>query len=742
MDAADPSVVRHNATEFLIKSLSPLHLIVSAVIEPTQYEMDRIVFPLNNSEQLATFSSPQPPPSDEKTEQTGFSNWKRPYAKGKAAENGDLLADWTLAQGAFKELQEDHKKLREEHQALLDKDKSMEEAYEKQLGEATEKIAALQEDFRKTRDQLSDSRKNHRDTSLLLEKSAEDLAYEKKQRTDSEKQNERLQKDLEHEKAAVAYGVSTLDTLHADIAASDKARQEAIQQREQALSKQREAELELESLRRDLDVSQSRATELEGENEELRNVVRLQEGLEGDIERQREQLLGQERTLLVKDERISQLERQYQKERARNLDAAEAHDAAVAASPTDSPPQPMSNLGESLQAELEAVDDDDYQESFYEPVVELSDVTEVIAWADSPIAPASAPPSTFSIYDAASTTPVAPASAPPSAISIINAASTAPAAPASTPPTAPVAPASAPPSTITIHDAASIVPVAPTPARVSALTVNVEQVASVTPIARQTTTTASTYTQTDAPVLSTAIPQHAASAIAPVEIVIPQFTTVSIQTDTPEPTAAVSTQTDAPELTAISTQTDAPVPTAAVSTQTESLQLTTTVIDTATVGTQTTTSNATISIALVTVTHETQPLDDVPRACSTTSTKTQTAGATETEPAAPILITTSKKTSPSDWFVRLLLPLLGAYCFFLYMELDSWRTANGIGFGNGYSNMAERSGAFGNGRYLFGYIPIAMDIGDSWASEQIARHMSMAITHFENWAGISYAPHY
>jgi hypothetical protein len=90
----------------------------------------------------------------------------------------------------------------------------------------------------------------------------------------------------------------------------------------------------------------------------------------------------------------------------------------------------------------------------------------------------------------------------------------------------------------------------------------------------------------------------------------------------------------------------------------------------------------------------------------------------------------------------LLAVLFAVYSLVLQAELATWKNANGVGFGGGYGNVASRSGAYGNGRHLFGFIPMGMDIGNSWVSEQIARHMSLAISLIEDWAGITNEPMY
>jgi hypothetical protein len=92
-------------------------------------------------------------------------------------------------------------------------------------------------------------------------------------------------------------------------------------------------------------------------------------------------------------------------------------------------------------------------------------------------------------------------------------------------------------------------------------------------------------------------------------------------------------------------------------------------------------------------------------------------------------------------FLQAILPaiaaLLAFLCLWQYAQLESWETANDYNYSSSYDNR----GAFGNGRYVFG-IPVGMDVGGNWYTEQLARFMSMMITSVESWAGIEHVTAY
>jgi hypothetical protein len=82
--------------------------------------------------------------------------------------------------------------------------------------------------------------------------------------------------------------------------------------------------------------------------------------------------------------------------------------------------------------------------------------------------------------------------------------------------------------------------------------------------------------------------------------------------------------------------------------------------------------------------------------------------------------------------------IVACYLFTVMTLVDELRPANGdgdihdYGYGYGYVGMYDRSGAYGNGRYLFNKIPIAMDLG---GFEPLAGFSSRLIACLEEWAG-------
>jgi predicted nucleic acid-binding Zn-ribbon protein len=277
-----------------------------------------------------------------------------------------------------------------------------------------------------------------------------------------------------------------------------------------------------------------------------------------------------------------------------------------------------------------------------------------------------------------------------------------------------VEPASLPNLRIDVNETASLSPVDSVPPK---LTVALNEIASVSPIERTVNTT-SASAQTDTQDLTTEILHTTmleTSPIAPLEIT----------------TSTTSSQTEASKLCSI-------------------------VVDAASVAVAPVeaergpASNATITP--ITVAHELDPIESPISEPSTTlkvatvSTAVQTSAAPEnpvsTATAPLVLAPKHNKITFLQSLFAILMALLTYYCLKLYTENQTWRYANGVGYNYGSGSSYNHNGAFGNGRYLFGVIPLAMDIGGSSWSEQFAKLVSMGISSFEDWAGISYAPHY
>ncbi|KNG46293.1 hypothetical protein TW65_86030 [Stemphylium lycopersici] len=778
------------------------------------------------------------------------------------------------------------------------------------LADLTTENDGLRSKVNSLRADLAKAENAEREANYELEKSRQALKEEKDHLEELQAQIYRLEKDIEHEQAATKDAEGRVEVLYTDLDQKSFAHRSALDDRDNALADLKDKELQYEDLERQWQECEDRIAQLEAEKEDAQFAVNAAADAESDQARLREQIADLERTIMVKDERISHLEMQVQKERQRNYNNADAIARSLAASPVEEDDHYGAIGFDSLEAELSMVDD---EESVYEPEPnDYSKISEtLLTW--SPIAPALQPPSklhtqdaasisprapkvpllttdvrqagsleprepapvapssidlnvgastepvaarvpthefsvpgtastapiepvraspseisvnegavtepvaaripthAFSVPETASTSPVEPARASPSQISVNEGAATAPVA-ARTPThefsvpgtasTEPIEPARTPLSSIYAHESASTVPVEPTralpssiyaqesastspiePARASPSTISVHETASLAP-------------QDPAPAPQSTLNQHEIANISPREPGPPTLAvdvkeaasttpivhqvlaltnqvidhaTVSTTPIEPieTPTASISTQTDAPVLASqlaghatVSTTPVAPtnIPTICDVSDTSVIDISP--IEPKTVqrklitkGTQTTPHESpSIGVAPVLITHEVEPIEQVlpkpePKRPTASAGVQTTMDTPVEEPEViqappPVLVTTSNKFGGTEMMLLLLMTLLAVICVYFYAKVNAWEAANGVGLGGGYGNMASRSGAYGNGRHLFGILPVGMGVGDSWFSEQFARHMSSAVSRFEDWAGIAYEPHY
>ncbi|KAF2822894.1 hypothetical protein CC86DRAFT_372681 [Ophiobolus disseminans] len=603
----------------------------------------------------------------------------------------------------------------------------------KLLSDYEDEIFKLESEVKKLNETITNQRIEIASVNQSLEDSRTELEGRKKQADEYQNQveqlrvvGEQLKIDVEHQKTVAATIDASLNKAYADLSTANEKRLAVLEAKDQIELDNERWKLQYEDLYQEWQEATKRIEDL---LEELRDIERIDinvQNLEADIENLQKEIADHQRTLIVKDERIAHLENQVQKERRQNrqnadnaADAAAAA-AAAAASGTDEAAPVFSSHGESLESELNSASDEyDYIE-----YLELSEITQLVDYA-------------------------------------------------------PIEPADRPDCTIDITEAASIPPVI---AAVPELTIKVTEAGSVTPVERQVNTT-STGVQTDVPTLSikplpevtldilpiapaetpaltTNLPTKAIFEITPVAPAGPPALTELHPETTFEflpippadipilrtellPKATFEILPKAPidiATTTTATQTEAP--------RVELPKLTSQVVDKASIAIPpveakskpTTSADPKSTLGDVTAIFEEHPIDARPSTMSTASTATQTT--TTSFEAGTILTTYRPVTSKSNKISRLqtvLSILLAIYCLHLYIELDSWRYANGIGYT--YSN-SGRTGAFGNGRHLFGVIPIAMDIGDSWWEEQLAKFTSIAIKGFEDWAGLDYRPLY
>jgi hypothetical protein len=416
-------------------------------------------------------------------------------------------------------------------------------------------------------------------------------------------------------------------------------------------------------------------------------------------------------------------------------------------------------------------------------------VQDIVSFA--PDQPAIAPLD-YSPQNAASTEPVEPARVPLSIVDVNHIASYAPDQPAGAPldyslqnaaSTEPVEPARAHLSMVDVHDIASYAPKQPTG---TLLRLHEQTSVSTEPVesARDTLAfddvydVASFAPKRPASVAST-ISRHEIANYAPKEPSLPLLTVdvteaastcpiarqitsaeFSTQTDAPATTNNFSTQTDAPITTDLAIQTDAlVVATTESSAQTDAPALTSqllthTALATTPIepSTQITTAKPNNHIIPVVVTREIIPVEQTllkpepERPNTTTEAQAHTNNDTAEErviaKTSPVMATRAKKARFAGWIPILSTVLFAVWSLILQAELATWKNANGVGFGGGHGNVASRSGAHGNGRDLFGDIPIGMNIGNSWVSEQIAQRMSVAMSFLEDWVGIVNEPMY
>lgn len=436
-------------------------------------------------------------------------------------------------------------------------------------------------------------------------------------------------------------------------------------------------------------------------SEELEELNAATQNLQADQERQTELQRELERTIIVKDERIAQLEQQFQKERQRALHAEQvrndAHEAAATSPIHDAVPL-FSDAGNSLQSQLDEADYDEGGPEYFDE--EPQALSEITAISSPPVEPVR-PKSTVQVCDVVDLSPFYPAS---------------------------------PRLTSHVHGGESVAPqevVAPK------LAISIDEGKSVDPIdVPRAMLDRSVFrgesTSPKEPKHNFAINVDQGKSVEPVDVPHPMLDTfVSHGESTPpmEPkqnlTARIlhdSTLDIAPEAPA----------------QPEAPKLRSAIIESASIDIAPTPPSTNLNItSTMTTIHdqspsstptatEYSPIDtqaltpSTPRA-TTISTGVQTVES-PTEPltaqAAKLqiverIVKQDPKPNKLGWPLILLsvvAMLIAGYCAYLFREVNDWRTANGVAYRGSYNG-----GAYGNGRYLFGFIPLAMDEDDFFA---------------------------
>lgn len=545
----------------------------------------------------------------------------------------------TKARDVFKALRSDYKALA----ACLVNEQKQKAKMAAQRDEAAadyDHIQQLQEENDRLAETIADLRRKL-DRSLNatrdVEKSRDDVDKDL-QASKSELETlrgtiDRLKSDLEHEKAAAVDREAFLSKAYADRTEAENQLGFAARARDTLELEVKEVKLQFEDVHNQWLIAQQTIDDLQDQVHAIEDIDTTNQLLQGDIERLQDLITDHERTLLVKDERISHLEAQFQRERQRNLAEADAaaQKAATPGSPIDEPPNPIASVADSLADELDAASDD-FEEMEYDER-EVSQITEIMNIPPIEKAKPEVPQLSISIAEATKTTPVV-AKAPH--LSMHMGASTS---------THPVHP-EPPQLSINMIEAAATTPVV---ARVPHLTMRTQDIFSIAPMAPE------------APQLSTRV--HSAAQTTPVVSRLPP-----------------------------------------------------------------------LSLGAHTATLTTPKAPAAPRLTMAIQKAASTHPVAATTPQPPTIQPKSSLPFPSS-LLHLLLPLLLFFIFALYTDLSAWRDANAIGRTYAYIPSEARGGAYGNGRYLFGQVPLAMDVGHSRFAEMLCKWAGIAIMRVEEWVG-------
>ncbi|KAI4622134.1 hypothetical protein J4E83_004874 [Alternaria metachromatica] len=661
----------------------------------------------------------------------------------------------------------------------------------------------LKESLAKSNNDLANLRHQRDNTSFQLDQSTSLLAQEQEKIHTLETRNAKLAQELQKNETALSEARKQIENLHADVQQAQQNVRAALADRDEYKVELEDLNLQFKDLTAQWQEGMETIAELK---ETLEEHINFEEknNLQGDIAEanaEHERIL---RVVEVKDERISHLESLLQKEIERNRHELDERARAAAASPVDDD-RHIGSMEDTLEAELEnsGINDDDWiaaDASDYEPYVPSSASEIHVAASVEPRDPSPTSLSTSPVHQAASTEPEA-AKSPIQTVDIREAASTEPETArspiqtlevreaASSPP---AEPARIPLSFYNVRDIFNYAPEQPvgavlttsTPTAISTAPIeptrvpysldDVRRVFSYTPIEpagsplalspQNITSTEpvdaaraglSLYGVQDVANYAPVVPAEARFAMyeeeitsvsphSPVSVASTLFgdeianfapREPAVPTLALSPTGSVSTSPVARQNSTaeLSTQTDAPATTTDFSVQTDAPALTSQVLPQAALETTPVEPNTQVAIA--------KPTNRITPVMVTREVKPVEQALHQPEHQRPVAAS-SKKIGFMAWIPWLVAILVALYALVQEAELAAWKNANGVGFGGGYGNVATRSGAYGNGRHLFGVIPIGMDIGGSWVSEQIARRMSAAISLLEDLAGIPVEPHY
>ncbi|KAH4115682.1 hypothetical protein HBH47_179310 [Parastagonospora nodorum] len=249
------------------------------------------------------------------------------------------------------------------------------------IKERSSELSKAQEELKKARQHLEDTKKAHEGDLERLNGDYEKLA----------KANEKLQRDVDDHKANATHNESILARAYADQENIRAAYNALTRTKDDAEAQTLDLQMRYDSLYEQWQEDRSKIDDLESRVELAVTLQESVENLKADLAYRDEQIRQYPHMLLVKDERIASLELQYQKERERNMHAADAAAKATLAAATshnNEAPPALGDLGTSLADELSDWNEDDFNDHESDthevPENELSPVSVI---ETAPIAP-------------------------------------------------------------------------------------------------------------------------------------------------------------------------------------------------------------------------------------------------------------------------------------------------------------------------------------------------------------------
>lgn len=632
------------------------------------------------------------------------------------------------------------------------KAEKMEQDYHDKIVDLTRTAEAKVEEARKAREinaTLTTELDQHKAQAISAENRIEAL---QKQQESLEEVNSQFRKDLEDQKKATKSADGLLDTAYADLNAKEAARKAATHARDRAEAQHKEAELKLADLQDQYNAARATIKTLESQTE-FEDLQREYFTLEEELETLRSSFIKRDHEVTVKDARIARLEIDLQKALERSLSAEAAAAAKVA--PTEGSPIFAATADDNLAAELADVSDSEFDnasifELEFEPIITVASTAPIEPQRPSPsvenesvtqvdasvqtapqhgasaigtqTSPAAAPV-IADVVEIAQIAPIAlPETSPAASLAIADITEIAQITPIASPETAPVAP----PTIAEIAEIAQTIPVASPPeiAAAAPTIANITEIAQITPIAS---------------------PEAAPIALP----VIAEVTEIAQITPIASPPPTIAAMAEIAHITPVtSPETIAVAPTIAE------------IVEIAHITPVASPPETVAAAALPTIARIAEITRITPIASAAqTETPMQTDAPVQTEvPAQTNIHNASVQTEHPSAFAptvtiappiykkslglnlaSLLLLLFTMVSVYLWLDRQALLSANGHGY---YSQYRRLSGAFVEGRYLFGVIPVGFDIGQSTFTERVARATATLITNFERLADISPTPLY